>query len=406
MTVPYLEKPPGIIPIDLGRQLFVDDFLIETTTLERKFHLPEFHPANPVLTYDKPWELEGRAPFAAPFSDGIWYDAKDGFFKMWYVGGYLITTCYAVSGDGIHWEKPSLDVEPGTNVVFRQTRDSGTVWLDHAEPDPARRYKFFVTAKDEVWRFQLHCSPDGIHWSGPLAVSPPIGDRSTVFYNPFRKTWVWSIRCDCPPKVRARSYREHPDPVAGMTWDKEDVYVWTGADKLDPHHPKFPEVAPQLYNLDCAAYESLMIGYFSVHQGPENGECKRRQIQKRNEVLLGFSRDGFHWHRPDRRTFLGVTERDGDWNWGNMQSVGGGPVVVGDKLYFYVSGRSRTAEFWDARGSTGLGILRRDGFASMQVKASKPEGSLTTRPVVFTGKYLFVNLAAPASADPLVGSIS
>ena len=38
MRVPYLENPPEVIPIDLGRQLFVDDFLIENTTLRRTFH--------------------------------------------------------------------------------------------------------------------------------------------------------------------------------------------------------------------------------------------------------------------------------------------------------------------------------------------------------------------------------
>src|SRR5579871_6667954 len=35
---PYLTSPPEIIPIDVGRQLFVDDFLIAETTLERTFH--------------------------------------------------------------------------------------------------------------------------------------------------------------------------------------------------------------------------------------------------------------------------------------------------------------------------------------------------------------------------------
>ncbi len=37
MTVPYLQSPPSLIPIDVGRQLFVDDFLIEKTDLERTF---------------------------------------------------------------------------------------------------------------------------------------------------------------------------------------------------------------------------------------------------------------------------------------------------------------------------------------------------------------------------------
>ena len=37
---PYLASPPDVIKIDIGRQLFVDDFLIERTTLQRVFHQP------------------------------------------------------------------------------------------------------------------------------------------------------------------------------------------------------------------------------------------------------------------------------------------------------------------------------------------------------------------------------
>src|SRR5262245_33576565 len=42
---PYLRSPPAVIPIDVGRQLFVDDFLIAETTLQRTFYLPQYHPA-------------------------------------------------------------------------------------------------------------------------------------------------------------------------------------------------------------------------------------------------------------------------------------------------------------------------------------------------------------------------
>ena len=44
-----------------------------------------------------------------PFSDGVWYDEKEGKYKMWYMagGGSYATsgagvTCYAESTDGIH----------------------------------------------------------------------------------------------------------------------------------------------------------------------------------------------------------------------------------------------------------------------------------------------------------------
>src|SRR5216684_7179350 len=82
MSVPYLEERPPVIPIDIGRQLFVDDFLIQTTTLTRRFHEVEYYPHNPVLRADKPWERS-----AMTFSDGVWYDPKDQLFKVWYSCG-------------------------------------------------------------------------------------------------------------------------------------------------------------------------------------------------------------------------------------------------------------------------------------------------------------------------------
>ena len=75
------------------------------------------------------------------------------------------------------------------------------------------------------------------------------------------------------------------------------------------------------------------------------------------------------------------------WNAANVQSVGGGCVIVGDQLRFYFSGRAATNE---SRTSTGLATLRRDGFASMDANSVAP-GILTTRLVKFTGKHLFVN---------------
>ena len=45
-----------------------------------------------------------------------------------------------------------------------------------------------------------------------------------------------------------------------------------------------------------------------------------------------------------------------------------------------------------AGGNTCLAFLRRDGFASMD--ADQRGGTLTTRPVIFQGRHLFVNLAA------------
>jgi hypothetical protein len=154
--------------------------------------------------------------------------------------------------------------------------------------------------------------------------------------------------------------------------------MWCGSDSLDPPRADY-KITPQLYNLDCVAYESLLLGLFTIWRGQPGPRPKP------NEVCVGYSRDGWHWHRPDRGAFLPVSEKKGDWNWGNVQSAGGCCLVVGERLYFYCSGRGRG-------NVTSLAILRRDGFASMD--AGKKEGTLTTRPVRFEGKHLFVNLDA------------
>lgn len=424
MTVPYLKSPPGVIKIGIGRQLFVDDFLIEETTLKRTYHQPKYYEGNPIIRPDKAWEMQDPAPFAGPFSGGVWYDHQASLFKMWYTCGYLTYTCYATSKDGIHWEKPNLDIVPGTNIVIDHTKvskvvvndrpregnerrpmDTNSVWVDYKD-DAAHRYKIFYTAwsKDHPddrrdWRLYYRYSIDGIHWSEPEAVSGRVGDHTNAHYNPFRDKWVINIRYMDPRQGRARAYVEDDDPgqatkLANDLIPSGRIVPWLAADKYDPHNPNedFARIAPQLYQFDAVAYESLMLGFFSVWQGPENGECARRHIQKRNEVLVGYSRDGFHYYRPDRRPFFYVTEKPDAWNWGNCQSATGACVVVGDKLYMYFSARDLPKDkgkTWDGYMNAGLAFLRRDGFASMD--SVREEGTLTTRPVQFNGKRLFVN---------------
>jgi hypothetical protein len=412
MEVPYLLDPPSQIPIDTGRQLFVDDFLVAKTTLTRKFHRPVPYEGNPILRPDQEWEGSGTPQaLAIPFSDGVWFDSSENLYKMWYLatvppgitseqpeGG--LVTCYATSLDGIEWTKPKLDVVPGTNIVHPLPRDSSVVWLDAETNEPTERFVMFRTHRstDNLWSMSLHISADGIHWSDAISTTGALawlGDRNSGFFNPFRDVWVYSIRNSIrrdPALVgrRARLYFEHPDPAEGLKlWQR---HPWTAADRLDPRHPKLPTFAPQLYALDAVAYESVLLGLFSILEGPENDACARLNIHKRNEILVGFSRDGYHWDRPDRKPFITVNETDGAWNWGNVQSVGGCCLIVGDRLYFYASGRQWSSEGGRGPGSTGLFFLRRDGFASMD--ALEQPGTLTTRLISFSGRYLFVNANA------------
>jgi hypothetical protein len=394
------------VPIDLGRQLFVDDFLIEQTSLTRTFHPAEYYPHNPILWPSTPWEkydeyaqrTKTRSnPTAMPFSDGVFYDPDDRLFKMWYMGGYSQNTCYATSTDGIKWDKPALDVVPGTNIVTKGHRDSSTVWLDLDERDRTRRYKM---ARWYDHYLELLASSDGIHWRA-MGRTGLTGDRTTYFYNPFRRVWVYSLRgeSDIGGIGRHRRYWETPDLFANVNWQRKDEpVVWTGADEADPRRPEY-NVPSELYNLDCVAYESVLLGLFTIFRG------ELAQREKPNDVCVGFSRDGFHFDRTNRRPFLAVDEHVGSWNWANVQSAGGCCLIVGDRLHFYVSGRQGVPGTSDPGVcSTGLATLRRDGFVSMDHPGPRgrvervstlPAGTLITRPVRFSGRHLFVNVNAP-----------
>jgi len=413
MPVPYLENPPEIIPIHLGRQLFVDDFLIETTDLKRTSHKAHKLNLNPVLKPETKLEMGlWGVPGASAKDGGVWWDPKDKIFKMWYEAGWLCSMAYATSKDGIHWERPDLGIEPGTNRLLPGlTPDSTTVWLDHAAKNPEERFKMFLRSPNSVpgvaerfnYGFSM-VSPDGIHWSDPIKTGP-CGDRSTIFYNPFRKMWVYSIRntgdVEKSPIGRCRYYHENTDFLKGAAWQKGEPVYWTGADRLDFVDPYIGQ-QPQLYNLSAVGYESLMLGLHQIHLGPPNEVCSEKGVPKITELMVSFSRDGFHWARPEREAFIPAERKQGYWDRGYVQSVGGLCAIVGDQLWFYYigfSGNSRKAssEFvkngMHDNGSTGIAVLRRDGF--MSLRADDRGGVVTTRPVTFNGKHLFVNVNCP-----------
>ncbi len=414
----YLQNPPALIPIDVGRQLFVDRFLIESTTLTTRYHAAIVH-KNPVLTPDKPWEsgISPNTPSAMTFSGGVWYDSQDKHFKAWYTAGFNQSIAYAQSNDGLSWTKPELDVVPGTNIVYSGAHDSNTVWLDSQAANSSQRFKMMLR-DNASGQHQIRYSADGIHWSPTVATTGAAFDRSTFFHNPFRDRWVLSLRGDVYDPTtetvsgdfagrgelgggmvslpRMRRYADGQTLVeAAQSWptatfDSSQWYadttiptMWVGADSLDPTRPG-GAAAAELYNLDAVAYESVTAGMFSIWQGARTESPDRDKI---NYVAAGFSRDGFYWDRTNREAIIDVSEDPDAWNHSNVQSAGGSFLTVGDQLYFYTSGRQGRFSGVD---STGLSTMRRDGFAGMQ--AGQDEGVLTTRAVEFSGKYLFVNV--------------
>ena len=285
LPVPYLSSPPAVIPVDVGRQLFVDDFLIESTTLKRVYHAAKVHDAAPVLSPETELELNhGQCPVAAPFNDGAWYDPADGTFKLFYQAGWYDGAAMATSDDGINWRRPELAAVPGTNAVIPRPpghlRDGVMVWLDH-DAAPEERFKMFV-----YWRWighsqggKVYTSPDGIRWT-ERGMASPSGDNTTFFHNPFRRKFVFSIRHKW--QQRARSYHEHDDFLRAARWRDDDPVRWARTDRLDRPDP-LVGIAPQLYDLNAVAYESLMLGAFAIFHGPENARAAELGRPKIND---------------------------------------------------------------------------------------------------------------------------
>ena len=402
MDVPYLKAPPQVIPIDVGRQLFVDDFLIAETTLTRTHHVAKKHAGNPVFKPTTPDEIgpaDSQRAVCYLGHGGVFYDPTVQLFKMWYTADWRGGLALATSRDAIHWERPNLGLAGGNLILARGSAQVGgdnAVWLDTTATNPAERVKFLAdhTGKRKS-HFLSTIADDGRVLNETAAGSA--GDYCSFFYNPFRRVWVYSIKRS-GPYGRNRYYAE--SPVYGQPGAFDRSVYWADADDLDKPDPKIGD-APQLYSVSAVAYESIMLGMFQILLGPRNSICELGNFPKFTALKIGYSRDGFHWDRPDRRAFIGPTQRDGDWDRGYVHTTTGVCLVVGDQLFFPYTAYSGIAPDGH-RGmytgaSVGLAVLRRDGFASMDAKDKA--GTLTTRPVSFSGRQLFVNAAVPIDGE-------
>ena len=94
IRAPYLDPQniPAAIPIDVGRQLFVDDFLVASSTgVVRKFNKPVKYIGNPVMwpetkaeldEYERPPDCTMRAPGCCMPGGGVWWDPTRRRFRI------------------------------------------------------------------------------------------------------------------------------------------------------------------------------------------------------------------------------------------------------------------------------------------------------------------------------------
>src|SRR5690606_11378476 len=370
IVVPYLAEKPKVIDISVGRQLFVDDFLIERSTLKKVYHKAKKWEGNPVLLPSTLWEKEqslgGNRDVVYLGHGGVFYDPSEDLYKMFYTAGWRGGLALATSKDLLNWDKPALQSD-GSNLLLPKGRynagEDNALWLDLNTKDPKQKIKMLTDRRTNDSLSVMHSLliSAGKTWSQSIQVNANYGDYSSFFYNPFRSKWVFSIKkSDEGP--RSRMYLESDEFLDGWDWKHGSVF-WTRTDKLDIPDLVIRDI-PQLYSLNAVAYESIMLGEFYLHLGPKNEIANANKEPKITELGLGFSRDGFHWLRPSREAFIEAARKEGAWDKGYIHGATGVCLVKADSLYFPYTGYSGLASD-GFRGmytgaSIGMATLRRD----------------------------------------------
>jgi len=372
-------------PINIGsrRELFVDHHLIAKMSGSAKLHLHKPKPQEVALVADQPWEGNTSAYYTI-FQDG-------NIYRMYFRGSHWDVknkkaahrevTCYAESKDGIRWQRPKLGL-----FAFNGSKDNNIVWdglgthnfapFKDTNPKcaPASRYKALARGRNKygsgLFAFQ---SADGIRWKmmseRPVITKGAFDSQNLAFWD-----------------GHAGLYREyHRIFVKGaraiMTGTSKDFLKWS-----DPVLLKYPGTSAKhlrdhLYTNAVQTYPRaphILIG-FPTRFHPNRGQ----QV----EPTFMTSRDGVSFHRFTEPVIPVTAPKDRDGNRSNYMALGLVQLPGNDKEYsvyateaYYTGPDSRIRRF----------TYRVDGFVSL--RAGAKTGELITKPVIFRGGKLVVNM--------------
>ncbi len=386
--------------LNSDKRLFVDMADVESRqNVERVFHQARKHGPHPVLRQEAAWEQHSG------MTASVVLDREEGVFKAWYMAGFYAkdqehVQCLATSEDGIHWERPELEIHEAlgskrNNIVIPASHHDGkdhweTMLKDNEDPDPQRRYKAIGWSSYD-WGGPLSgiysaTSPDGLQWShSPEPVFRfhprpdaddlgPVGDAQSLMIDTEKRQYVAFLRGG-------------PDRLMSVS---EDFVRWTAPRPfLSPLHEE-----EALYNNTGFNYGAQYLGILT--------HFDKRPLEQTQVLRLLSSRDSETWDRVPGEPLVDLGEV-GEWDRFQLLLSGAPPIPVGDKLYIYYRGTARrhakVPREFDPRiahdqdpgtMAIGLATLRLDGFASMN--ASFDGGSVTTRPFLLAGDELRVNV--------------
>lgn len=371
--------------VDSSRRLFIDDSMIaEMKGVTRVLNQPTKFPGNPVVMPDTAWEADGLCSL----SGSVLYDREDFRFKMWY---YAVTklgraACYAVSSDGIRWEKPDCGQFPfndlPTNIImanpaFEAYAELCGVIKDTTD-DPSRWYKAvyqFQNPQTNLRGLKTAVSPDGIRWTPTDTLLTAAIETAHFLRDERTGKYV----------IHGRLVRQGRRAVQRL--ESDNFKTWTAGELVLEPDNKDPE-GDDVYSLNAFPYGRQYIGLVQMFHGAP---------QYTLDAQLAVSADGLKWDRAAGRAVFLPMGKIGEWDRYQISPSGRPALIGGKELWFYYGCRAfRHPPYLGADkglGWAGIGLarLRRDGFVHLE--SPFDPGTVTTPPVVLKGAELRLNAA-------------
>jgi len=425
LVPPVLTQAEGPIEIGTRRELFVDEYLIDTLVgAQRRLHHPV--PREIAIVHDSPWEGAGSA-YHSVIRDCALYRMYHRGAALGVTDGHLnigrAVCCYAESRDGVHWTKPDLGLfeyngSKRNNIIWTGVGVHNFAPFLDTRPGcpPESRFKALAGLAREGGLFAFH-APDGIHWSlmrdEPVITQGAFDSQNLGFWDPSIGKYRAYFRT-FTKRITTGDGRKPDRYRAIRTAYSTDFLSWS--DEADLTYEDSP--VEHLYTNQIGPYfraPHILIGFPtrylkrgwspSMRALPElqnrqqRAEAKARYGTALTEGLLMSSRNGVHFERWNEAFLRPGPQRPGTWNYGHnyiaWHAVETTSMLPGapNELSLYASEGAWTGDSNAIRRYT----LRLDGFVS--INAGWKGGELITRPLRFKGNRLGINLATSAAGS-------
>jgi hypothetical protein len=377
------QVPGGLVPVELEKQLLVDDYVIGSReNVTRRLE--------PVAKAN-----EGKPIFHEGWFYGtVLYDEQR--FKLWWRKPGQQGFAVAESQDGVNF-RTVADVQ-GINFAGDYTL---SVSLDLHATDPGHRFKAAYDAPGMA--AGIAHSGDGIHWT-PYHNGRPVTHRAADTYNQIvwdeqAVTYRLFTRTDFGSaggrnEIRGTRSMTNPDV-------HRDPAAWTIVDewKFDREGPDEVQ-RRQIYAVTDWIYHGVHFGLLTVYEWPGDVSEGGADLQKRHErdvmnVYLATRRGNAPWDLSWVYGQQPLVPRGGDGDFDKDLILPASTIVThDDQHWLYYSGaneRHGTPEVSFPR-SHAIGLARLPLDRLIGLAAGEAAGTVETRPFVFRGNALSVNV--------------